>query len=214
MKTIIADDHPLIRESLTQVLQGLAAGHPVLQATTAQETRDLLDRQPDTELLLLDLVMPGANGLELLEHVCRRYPDLKVIVLSASEDPLHMRRSLDIGACGFIPKSAPSAILLSAIQLVIDGGIYVPPELITTEQKDPAPRTVRRSNAWQTGITPRQREVLGLLTEGKSNKEIARGLDLSEHTVKIHVASILRALGVTNRTQAAIAAREQGLLEN
>lgn len=211
MKILIADDHPLIRDSLSQAVRELDGDAETFQASTAAEVQALLEANPDTELLLLDLIMPGSDGFNLLESVCRDFPEVKVVVLSASEDPGHMRKSLDAGASGFVPKSSRRSITLSALRLVIDGGVYVPPELLSPQATAPTPTLPTDIQPSFAGITPRQQTVLRLLTDGKSNKEIARSLNLSEHTVKIHVASILRSLGVSNRTQAAMIARRKGL---
>ena len=214
MKIIVADDHPLVRDSLQGVIGDLLPEAKVFEAATAHEVRSLLEADPDVEIILLDLVMPGVHGFDLLETVCADYPALKVIVLSASESPADIRRALDAGASGFVPKSSAPPVIVSAIRLVVEGGVYIPQELLKAGPDDSAKRPIAaRVDPSQASITPRQNDVLRLLATGKSNKEIARALDLSEHTVKIHVASLLRALGVTNRTQAALAARRQGLLD-
>lgn len=215
MNIIIADDHPLVRDSLRGVVKELLPQASIDEAASASEVLSRLDANPDVEMVLLDLVMPGANRFELLEKICAEYPELKVVVLSASESPADIRKTLDVGATGFVPKSAAPAVIISAIRLVIDGGVYVPHELLKADPDGIAQQSLTaRGDSPQASITPRQTDVLRLLAIGKSNKEIARELDLSEHTVKIHVASLLRALGVNNRTQAAVAARQQGLLDD
>ena len=215
MKIIIADDHPLVRDSLRVVVQDLLPEAGIDEAAAAADVLSRLEADPDVEILLLDLIMPGANGFDLLERVCAEYPELKVVVLSASESPADIRKALDVGASGFVPKSSAPAVIISAIRLVIDGGVYVPQELLKAVPGGiPQRPLAARGDSGQASITPRQKDVLRLLATGKSNKEIARDLDLSEHTVKIHVASLLRALGVSNRTQAAVAARQQGLLDD
>lgn len=213
MKVVIADDHPLVRDSLAGTVAQLASTVQVLQAEDGEQVMALLESHEDTDLLLLDLIMPGSDGVALLEDVGRRFPELKVAVLSASENPADMRSSLDAGASGFIPKSSPVSILLAALRLILEGGVYVPPELLASASQAETRRAVGPACSAKAGITPRQREVLRLVAEGKSNKEIARSLDLSEHTVKIHVAAILRSLGVQNRTQAAMAARDKGVID-
>lgn len=215
MKVIIADDHPLVRDSLRVVVKQLLPQARLEEAATAGEVLARLEADSDVDMLILDLVMPGANRFELLGRICAEYPEMKVVVLSASENPVDIRKALDVGASGFVPKSAAPAVIVSAIRLVMDGGFYVPHELLKAHPGSAVQQSLAAcSEPAQASITPRQNEVLRLLATGKSNKEIARELDLSEHTVKIHVASLLRALGVHNRTQAAVAARQQGLLED
>jgi len=212
---LLADDHALVREGLKHTLADLTASVEFVEAATAGEVADILGRNQAVDLALLDLVMPGSDGFSLLTRVCNSYPDLPVVILSGSADPLKMRKALDIGAAGFICKSATAEVMLSALRLVLAGGIYLPPDMLKTpsapEGLNRAPMTgpdasQRPSSA---ALTTRQREVLERLVEGKSNKQIARELELSDNTVKIHVAAILRTLGVDNRTQAAIAARER-----
>ena len=133
MNVIIADDHPLVRDSLRGVVKELLPQASIEEAASASEVLSRLDANPDVEMVLLDLVMPGANRFELLETICAEYPELKVVVLSASENPADIRKTLDVGATGFVPKSAAPAVIISAIRLVIDGGVYVPHELLKAD---------------------------------------------------------------------------------
>lgn len=218
MLVLLADDHALVREGLKHSLVELESDIEFIEAATAAEVVDRLSSHPTIKLALLDLVMPGSNGFELLAHVCNTYPSLPVTILSGSDDPAQMRKALDIGASGFITKSVSAEIMLSALRLVMAGGIYVPPDMVrpssasTEEISDTYPRLPLGidKETQPDVLTARQHEVLERLEQGKSNKQIARELDLSENTVKIHVARILRALGVSNRTQAAVIARAQG----
>jgi len=216
---LLADDHALVREGLKHTLRGLAPDVEFLEAASAAEALDCIAGNAAIDLALLDLVMPGCGGFELLTRVCDRHPDLPVVMLSGSSDPLKMRKALDIGAAGFITKSATAEVMLSALRLVLAGGIYVPPDMLkgsTPAEPAPSPAAGRSDDSAAPspgdGLTARQVQVLACLGQGKSNKHIARELDLSENTVKIHVAAILRALGVDNRTQAAMAARERGII--
>jgi DNA-binding NarL/FixJ family response regulator len=173
---------------------------------------DLADQHPDLDLMLLDLNMPDMSGIAALDELGRRHPDIPVVMLSGSEDRPSMRAAFDHGAAGFIPKSALSEVLVSALRLVFAGGIYVPPQLL--DAADPPLR--RTAAAAATGdprldLTDRQQEVLNLLLQGKTNKEICRLLQLAEPTVKVHVSAILRALGVHTRMQAVVAAGRLGL---
>ena len=215
MKTLVADDHALLRSGLIEALSRLDPEATTYEASNADEVMGILSAHPDLDLILLDLFMPGANGFDLLSQVCDTASGASVVVLSASDDTAHMRKALDCGAAGFIPKSTAREVMLSALQLVLAGGIYVPPDLVhapatspaTPEGDGPPPPGSEEAG---TTLTPRQQDVLRLIAQGRSNKQIARDLDLSQNTVKIHVAGVLRALGAANRTQAVMLARERG----
>lgn len=217
MLLLLADDHHLVREGLRHTLRELASGVEFVEAATADEVATRLTENDPIDLALLDLVMPGSDGFGLLNRVCDAYPDLPVVILSGSADPAKMRKALDIGAAGFITKTATADVMLSALRLVMAGGIYVPPDTLNATLSMPPSHAVAEAppatptTDVHRALTGRQRDVLQRLGQGKSNKQIARELDLSENTVKIHVAAILRALGVDNRTQAAVLARERGI---
>jgi DNA-binding NarL/FixJ family response regulator len=214
---LLADDHALVREGLKHSLRPLASDLEFLEAATAEEVMSLLVRRADLDLALLDLVMPGNAGFDLLTHVCDTRPELPVVMLSGASDPHKMRKALDIGAAGFITKSATAQVMLSALRLVLAGGIYVPPDMLREtapsahEPRAPGGQTVRTPGSVLVSLTARQLEVLGCICQGHSNKHIARELDMAGNTVKTHVAAIFRTLGVDNRTQAALVARELGL---
>lgn len=216
MKILIADDHALVREGLKTVLQQFAPDTRVLEAGDGAELLHQLAAHTPVDIALLDLYMPGGDGFDLVGRVCDRYPAMPVIVLSASDRPADMRKALDRGASGFIPKSTSQDVMLSAIKLVLSGGVYIPPDLLkgdseVREQFAPLGPNQPLPDGSLNHLTERQRQVLGLLAKGKQNKLIARELGLSEHTVKIHVTAILKALGVANRTQAVLAAQRLGL---
>lgn len=215
LKVLIADDHALLRAGLIAALEPLE-DEPLVcfEAEDADQVMGVVHAQPDLDLVLLDLFMPGANGFELLRTVCAETAGIPVVVLSGSDDAAQMREALDCGAAGFIPKSAAREVMLPALRLVLAGGLYLPPELLQAPARSEAagvpnghlaasPESVR-------ALTARQQDVLRLLGQGCSNKRIARDLGLSENTVKIHVAGILRALGAANRTEAVMRAREDG----
>ena len=216
MLILLADDHELVREGLKHTLTGLSSDVTFLEASTATEVADTLIQHTNIDLLLLDLVMPGSNGFQLLKQICDSNPDLPVAVLSAADDPAKMRKALDVGASGFISKSGNAEVMLSALRLILAGGIYVPPDMLKPyTDTDPgtqgfATQPSSASDSQTSALTARQRQVLEKLGQGKSNKQIARELDLSENTVKIHVTGVLRALGVDNRTQAAVIAGAKG----
>jgi len=217
MKILVVDDHPLILEALGHVLKQLESTVTVYNAPTADAARRLAGEHPDLDLLLLDLTLPGANGFDLLEEFRQQYPAVPVVVLSASEHAEDVVHALDMGAMGYIPKTSSNEVMLQALRLVFSGGIYVPRAAIT-HQADVAPRAGARAIArgekvtgQSLGLTDRQVAVLAFILQGLPNKLICRQLNLSEGTVKIHVAAILRALNVHNRTQAVIEASRLGL---
>ena len=208
MKILIIDDHPLIQEALKHVLAALDPTLELIQAQDASDAHAALSRESDTDLILLDLTLPGCDGFELLADLRREWPGMPVLVLSATHDRETVEHALDLGAMGFIPKTANTRVLLDALRLVLSGGVYVPAE---SAQANGAlrPRSVTRPE--QLGLTLRQADVLKLLVQGKPNKLICRDLRLSEGTVKVHVSAILRALNVRNRTQVVIELARRGV---
>ncbi len=211
MKLLIVDDHPVLREGLATLLRQAGPQTCVVQGRNADEAFALLDQHPDLDVVVLDLVMPGMGGLAALAEFGRRRPELPVVVLSSSEDPRDAREALAQGALGYVPKSASPSTLLSAISMVMNGDLYVPPLILNAF----APEVRPRGEPPDTGssiLTGRQVEVLRLLSDGSSNKMIANRLALSEKTVKVHISAIFKALRVLNRTQAASAGRSAGLI--
>jgi DNA-binding NarL/FixJ family response regulator len=218
MNILVIDDHVLIRESLRGVLSELRPEAAVVEATNAGETMRFVADNPDLALVLLDLGLPDRDGFDVLAELRARYPTIPVVVLSGHHDRANVVRALDLGALGFIPKTAQRQVLASAISLVLSGGIYIPPEILGRQ----APLVAREQGAAQRaakkpatsprdlGLTDRQVEVLALMMQGKSNKAIGRVLDLAEPTVRNHVTAVLKALNVTNRTEAVIAVVELG----
>ncbi len=210
MKILVADDHELIREALRHVLKELAGDVTVLEARDGASACRLVNENPELDLLLLDLNLPGTSGFATLAELRRDHAALPVVILSGQEDAATMRTVLDRGAMGFIPKSANNAVMLSALHLVLSGGRYIPPELLNA-----APGAVASAPPPKTpadlGLTERQLDVLALMAQGKSNKQICRDLGLAEATVKIHVTAILRTLKVASRAQAIVAVNRLGL---
>jgi DNA-binding NarL/FixJ family response regulator len=212
MKLLVVDDHPIVREGLAAFLEQLGPDTTVLQAGDASRALALAADHADLDVVILDLGLPGLDGLSAIAEFGRARPETPVIVLSASEDAQQARAALAGGALGYVPKSASRHALLSAIRLVLNGEIYVPPLVLGySEAPIPAARA-RRTNSDRPRLTDRQIDVLRRLSEGQTNKRIARDLDLSEKTVKAHVTAIFRALDVANRTQAAAAGRVAGLI--
>jgi DNA-binding NarL/FixJ family response regulator len=201
MKILVVDDHVLIREALRGLFKELRPEATVLEAPDAARTMELLAEQPDIALVLLDLSLPDRDGLALLAEVRGRHPGIPVVVLSGFADRANVVRALDHGALGFIPKSAGREVMISALSLVFSGGVYIPPEILPVRPK---------ASPADLGMTERQVDVLALMMQGKSNKAICRRLDLAEPTVKNHVTAILKALGVSNRTEAVLAVSARG----
>jgi two-component system, NarL family, nitrate/nitrite response regulator NarL len=209
MKFIIIDDHSIMRDGLTALLQQTSTTVQVFSARNADEALKLLDQSNDFDLVILDLFIPGTDGFQAISAFGRSHPELPVIVLSSSEDPRDARKALANGALGYVPKSAGQLVLLSAIKLVMNGDLYIPPFIL--DEKSRSTENTTRTEP-QPKLTPRQIEVLLLLCEGHSNKAIATKLRLSEKTVKVHVSLIFRTLNVANRVQASKVAKEAGFI--
>jgi len=216
MKILVVDDHVLIRDALRSVLKEVKGDALVLEASDSRQALALVAEHAELGLVLLDLNLPDRDGFSLLAELRERYPPISVVVLSAQQDRSSVVTALDLGALGYIPKSGQRGVMLSALQLVFSGGIYIPPEILTRNEQAPssgvkAPTGDRKPvSPSDLGLTGRQLDVLALMMQGKSNKAICRVLDLAEPTVKNHVTAILKALSVTNRTEAVIAVRELG----
>jgi DNA-binding NarL/FixJ family response regulator len=217
MKILLVDDHVLIREALRGVLKELRPDAVVLEGSDSRQAMQLIAEQADVGLILLDLNLPDRDGFSVLAELRERYPATSIVVLSAQQDRGSVVKALDLGALGFIPKSAKREVMLTALELVFAGGIYIPPEILSREEPVPSqsvsqrPATdTSRGSPRDVGLTERQLEVLALMMQGKSNKAICRVLDLAEPTVKNHITAILKALKVTNRTEAVIAVIESG----
>ena len=214
MKYLIVDDHALVAGALTLLLEDRDPEADVHTAATADAALELVDREGDADLLILDLSLPGVTGTELMEEIVRRQPMLKILVVSGLADQESIMRVLQLGAAGFVPKSLDTELLSSAIDFVLKGGVYIPSKLLTESQKDGFfTRTAARLKTPEAApphLTDRQLDVLAQLAKGAPIKRICRELDLSEGTVKTHVAAIYRSFGASNRTEALIAARRAG----
>ncbi|HLJ86726.1 MAG TPA: response regulator transcription factor [Candidatus Angelobacter sp.] len=214
MKLLVVDDHPSLRAGLKLLLSQAEAGTVVLEAAGGPEGLRLAQEHPDLDAAFVDLVMPGMHGMMALQEFVREHPRLPVVVLSSSEDPHDVRRAMALGAFGYLPKSASPETILSALRLVLSGNIYVPPLLLQSMPVSGAAGTANAGlrTSYDFHLTERQLVVLKLLCVGLSNKEICCRLGLSEKTVKAHVSGIFKAMNVVNRTQAALAARQAGLV--
>ncbi|MCC2652806.1 MAG: DNA-binding response regulator [Microvirga sp.] len=207
---IIADDHPLFRGALRQSVASIMPQARVMEASGMDDLNATLSQERDVDLILLDLTMPGVQGFSGLMSLRAQYPELPVVIVSATEEPTVIRRAMDFGASGFIPKSIDIDSIGGAIQAVLAGDTWTPPDvdLSATEDAETAD-LVRRLGT----LTPQQVRVLTMLSEGLLNKQIAYELGVSEATVKAHVSAILDKLGVDSRTQAVIAASKIGVTQ-
>ena len=217
MRILVVDDHGLIREALRGVLQELNPASVVMEAPDSRQALVLITEHSDLSLILLDLNLPDRDGFSLLAELRESYPAISIVVLSASQERANVLKALDLGALGYIPKSAPRQVMLGALRLILAGGIYIPTEVLTRGEQAPSPGAAPRQNSdvprvspEELGLTGRQLEVLALMMQGKSNKAICRILNLAEPTVKNHVTAILKSLKVTNRTEAVVAVNELG----
>jgi DNA-binding NarL/FixJ family response regulator len=202
-RLVIADDHPLFRGALREAVSGLLANAEIAEAGSFDEAAKLLDAGGDVDLILLDLSMPGVRGFSGLMYLRAQYPSTPVIVVSANDDPAVIRRCMDFGASGFIPKTLDVEGMRGAIQRVLNGGVWTPPDVDLGAGNDAEAAALMSRLAT---LTPQQVRVLMMLSEGLLNKQIAYELGVSEATVKAHVSAILQKLGVESRTQAVIAA--------
>jgi len=200
---LIADDHPLFRGALREAVIGFFGRVEVGEAGTFEELTDLLERGSDVDLILLDLSMPGVRGFSGLMYLRAQFPSLPVVVVSANDDPAVIRRCMEFGASGFIPKTLGVEALRQAVTRVLQGEVWTPPNVDLTRQSDAETAAMIARLAT---LTPQQVRVLMMLSEGLLNKQIAYELGVSEATVKAHVSAILQKLGVDSRTQAVIAA--------
>jgi len=210
MRILLVDDHALFRDGVALLLKELDPAVQVLHAADLAEALAALGGGAAIDLILLDFILPGMHGLQALETLRERHPGVPLVMLSSQEDQATVLRTIQLGAMGFIPKSAPSGRMFEALRTVLAHGIYVPPISLSGIVL-PAPARPRTSPA-ELGLTQRQTQVLRLILEGKPMKLIARELGLSHNTAKTHVSAVLRALAVTTRTQAIVAANRMGLV--
>ncbi|HMN20383.1 MAG TPA: response regulator transcription factor [Ottowia sp.] len=210
MRLLLVDDHALFRDGVALLLKELDPAVQVVHASNVAEALAVLGASTDIDLILLDAILPGVHGLQALETLRERYPDVPLVMLSSQEDQATVLRSIQLGAMGFIPKSASSEQMFEALRTVLAHGIYVPP-LGLSGIALPAPARPCTHPA-ELGLTQRQTQVLWLILEGKPMKSIARELGMSHNTAKTHVSAVLRALAVTTRTQAIVAAHRMGLV--
>ena len=214
MKLLLVDDHALLRDGLALVMAQEFVGLQLLQAGTLAEAHAALKRDPDVRLVLLDLALPDGNGIEALPRLRDQAPAATLVALSADESPETVMAAIGAGAAGYIPKRAQAGVMLAALRVVLSGGVYLPPAVLDRrahERPGSARWTPTARGPDEIGFSPRQADVLRLLIDGKPNKLISRDLEMSESTVKTHLAAIFRKLDANSRTQAVVAAARLGL---
>jgi len=215
LKVLVIDDHPLVQEGVAAALEALGHDVDVIAAADSEQGLAAAAANPDIDLVLLDLALPGMSGLGVISALHQRVPSLPVVVLSAMEDPENVRSAIGAGAMGFVPKSAQTRVLIEALQQVLEGNVSVPGTLGSAANLTPGSGATGNAGGGEPEVallTLRQLEVLSRLCQGKTNKQIATELGLSEKTVKAHVTAIFKVLGVVNRTQAVLVARRIGMI--
>jgi|SRR5579862_638933 len=212
MKILVIDDHALIRQAMQGVLKKVRRDAVLLEAPNYKEAKQIIAVHPDIDFILLDLNLPDSDGLSVFIELRDRNPAIAIVVLSAEQNPARVMKALELGARGYIPKSAHADVTLNALRLIFSGGVYVPPEILTRSgiRADQTASEEHQRLPSDIGLTNRQLEVLALLMQGKNNKTICRMLNLAEPTIKNHVTAILKALKVTSRTEAVIMANNLG----
>jgi two-component system, NarL family, nitrate/nitrite response regulator NarL len=219
LKVLVIDDHPLVQEGVSAALETLADHVIVMSARDGEQGLGLAAENPDLDLVLLDLALPGISGFNLIGKLHEKLPSLPVVVLSALEDPENVRHAINAGAMGFVPKSAATKVLIEVLQQVLEGNVTVP--LALQSSGPPVSHALPGASSGDSPLggepdvallTLRQLEVLSRVCQGKTNKQIATELGLSEKTVKAHVTAIFKVLGVVNRTQAVLVARRVGMI--
>ncbi|WP_428353367.1 response regulator [Methyloprofundus sp.] len=213
MHILLVDDHTLFREALLHVLNQLDDQVVVLEAANVLEATQFIAHSRNLDLVLLDIDLPGVDGLTALPGLRELAPTVPIVVLSGSENALDVKRALEQGSVGYIPKSCTSHEMLTALNIILQGDIFVPPKLLIKIEKETLlVQEQDEKNAPQSPLTARQIDVLVLMAQGLPNKSIAKTLNLAEGTVKLHVAAIMRALGARNRTHAVTEATRLGLV--
>lgn len=206
MKILIADDHALFRDELSSRLEKINPDVVLMQASSFSQALKILEKEVDLDMIIVDLDMPDIQWEEGIKILKQKSDEINIVVISASEDMRQIRKILQSGIKGYIPKRLESQTMHNALKLIVEGGIYIPPALV--ENNSEFSNNNRRSKT----LTNRQSQVLDLIAEGKSNKQIAYEMGVSEATVKLHINALLRSLKVNNRTQAVITAQKMGLI--
>ncbi len=203
---IVADDHPLFRTAIKEALEAEQGATRFLEANSFESLQELVDHHKEVDLVLLDLHMPGVSGFAGLVYLCKRYPSVPVVIISANEDPVVIQRALEHGAAGFIPKSSSLDTITRAIASILMGEIWTPDSTVSNLPGNNVSELEMAERMAQ--LTPQQFKVLMMMSQGLLNKQIAYELAVSEATIKAHVTAIMNKLGVNNRTQAVLAANQ------
>lgn len=216
MKILLVDDHSLFREGMRYVLQQLQEKVETFEASNFPDALKQAELHPELDLALLDLNMPGSEGTISVKYFHQRFPHIPVVVMSGEDGRINMEKVMSYGAMGFVCKSSSAPVMLSALNLVLAGGVYVPPQMLqqaTANSAHASDRVDKRSmNTNEYGLTARQMQVLTHLAQGLSNKQIAQAVSLAEGTVKIHVAAVYQVLRVNSRMEAVRVAEQLGLI--
>ena len=212
LRVIVADEHPLIRIGLREFLTRLSDEVDIVEAKSLEDALQVLDEKGSVDLMITDLVVQAMRGFDGLRQIHQKAPELPVVVLSVTDSAHDVRSAIEAGAMGFIPKTSSPEVMVNALKLVLSGGVYLPPNVLRGESGRGGAAVGGSpggmGEAALSHLTPRQQEVLALLAQGKTNKQIANELGLAAGTVKVHMSRILKALNVHNRTQAVIAASQ------
>ncbi len=213
IKVLMVDDHALFRDGMRYVLQQLADEVEVFDAANFIEGMKQASDHPDLDLALLDLHMPGSDGVNSINAFSKSHPSIPLVVVSGSDQRDDIEKVMECGAMGFISKMSSSKMMLSALRMVLDGGVYLPPQLLQQAMMGIDQGNDKRTDrVSKSGLTTRQMQTLQLLAEGLSNKEVSERMNLAEGTVKIHTAAVYQALRVNSRLEAVSTARRLGLL--
>ena len=209
MKVLITDEQSLFRDGLSLRLEQIDSNIEVIQSSALSEMQEILSSDKDIDFLIIDIDLASQNITEIIEKIKSHNTELKIIAISSSEDVRNIKKILSLGVKGYIPKKLDSNILSGALKLILDGGTYIPPALLDNNKNSD---NLLVNNTLQKNLTNRQSQVLDLIAQGKSNKQIAYDMGVSEATVKLHINALLRSLKVNNRTQAVITAQKMGLI--
>lgn len=209
LRILIADDHPLYRDALELVVNDVYPSATIISCASQSEVLDAVQGDDSFDLILLDLKLPDAKNFSCLTLVRDRTSVTPIVIVSGVEESTTMREAIELGATGYLPKSSSRATMQNALQLVMAGGVFMPASAVSSSWfRSATPQHRRKSETGHSSLTERQQTVLGIMAQGKSNKAIANELSITEITVKAHVSAILRKLGVSNRVQAAMLAKE------
>lgn len=208
MKVLITDEQSLFRDGLSLRLKQINQDTTILQSSNLSEMQKTISKEPDIDILILDIDLAGLEVAEIINKIKNISPNIKIIAISSSEDIRNIKKILSFDVKGYIPKRSDSNILSGALKLILDGGTYIPPVMLDNK----ADKGLQNVFPLKKNLTTRQSQVLDLIAQGKSNKQIAYDMGVSEATVKLHINALLRSLKVNNRTQAVITAQKMGLI--